>query len=316
MRRGRYAPSPTGVLHLGNLRTALLAWLFAHASGRGFTLRIEDLDRPRVRPGATSRMLADLRWLGLDWDEGPDAGGPLGPYFQSQREALYANAFARLRASGLVYPCYCARSELARIASAPQQDRQGESAPRYSGTCRGLTAAQRAERETAGRRPSWRFRAPDKPITFTDVLHGEIGENVATTVGDFIVRRSDGVFAYQLAVVVDDALMGVDQVVRGDDLLGSTARQLALYDALGYPRPTEYAHVPLALDAAGARLAKREAAAGLGALRAAGRTAEEIVGALAASCGLWPEETPATLAQVLTTFDPAKILRIPSVIAI
>jgi glutamyl-tRNA synthetase len=316
MRRGRYAPSPTGVLHLGNLRTALLAWLFARSSGRAFTLRIEDLDRPRVRPSATSRMLADLRWLGLGWDEGPDVGGPLGPYFQSQRETLYAAAFARLRAADLVYPCYCARSELARIASAPQQEGQGESASRYLGTCRDLTAAQQAEREATGRRPSWRFRAPEGDITFTDTIHGKITENVAATVGDFIVRRSDGVFAYQLAVVVDDALMCVDQIVRGEDLLGSAARQLALYDALGYPRPANYAHVPLALDATGARLAKREAAAGLDALRSAGRTAEEIVGALAASCGLWPQGTPATLAQVLATFDPAKILRIPSVIAL
>jgi glutamyl-tRNA synthetase len=316
MRRGRYAPSPTGVLHLGNLRTALLAWLFARASGRNFTLRIEDLDQPRVRSGATSRMLADLRWLRLDWDEGPDAGGPLGPYFQSQREALYAAAFVRLRAAGLVYPCYCARSELARIASAPQQEGQGESSPRYPETCRDLTPKQRTEREAAGRRPSWRFRAPQSEISFTDSLHGESVENVAATVGDFIVRRSDGVFAYQLAVVVDDALMGVDQIVRGEDLLGSTARQLALYDALDYSRPTEYAHVPLALDATGARLAKRDAAAGLVALRAAGKTAEEIIGALAASCGLWSEGSPATPAQVLATYDPAKILRVPSVIAL
>jgi glutamyl-tRNA synthetase len=316
MRHGRYAPSPTGVLHLGNLRTALLAWLFARSSGRVFTLRVEDLDRPRVRPGATAPMLDDLRWLGLDWDEGPDLGGPLGPYFQSQREALYAAAFARLRAAGLIYPCYCARSELARIASAPQREGQGEGSPRYSGTCRDLTPAQQAEREAAGRRPSWRFRAPEGEFTLTDALHGEVVENVAATVGDFIVRRSDGVFAYQLAVVVDDALMGVNQVVRGEDLLGSTARQLALYDALGYPRPTAYAHVPLALDTTGARLAKRDAAAGLDALRAAGRTAEEIVGALAASCGLWPEGTPAPLAQVLAAFDPAKITRTSSVISL
>jgi glutamyl-tRNA synthetase len=316
MRRGRYAPSPTGVLHLGNLRTALLAWLSARASGRAFIVRIEDLDRPRVRPGATARMLADLRWLGLGWDEGPDAGGSLGPYFQSQREALHAAAFARLRAAGLAYPCYCARSELARIASAPQQEGQGESLPRYLGTCRNLTPAQQVEREAAGRRPSWRFHAPEGEITFTDALHGEIIENVAATVGDFIVRRSDGVFAYQLAVVVDDALMGVDQIVRGEDLLGSTARQLVLYDALSYPRPTAYAHVPLALDANGARMAKRDATAGLDALRTTGKTAEEIVGALAASCGLWPEGTPATPAQVLATFDPAKILHIPSVIAL
>jgi glutamyl-tRNA synthetase len=313
MRHGRYAPSPTGVLHLGNLRTALSAWLFARSSDRAFTLRVEDLDRPRVRPAATSRMLADLRWLGLDWDEGPDVGGPFGPYFQSQREALYAAAFARLRAADLVYPCYCARSELARIASAPQQEGQDESSPRYPGTCRFLTPAQRAEREAAGRRPSWRFRAPEGELTFTDLLHGAITENVAATVGDFIVRRSDGVFAYQLAVVVDDALMGVDQVVRGEDLLISTARQLALYDALDYPRPTEYAHVPLALDATGVRLAKRDAAAGLDTLKAVGKTAE-VVGALAASCGLWSEGTPATPTQVLATFDPARIARMPSAI--
>jgi glutamyl-tRNA synthetase len=316
MRSGRYAPSPTGVLHLGNLRTALLAWLFARASGRAFALRIEDLDRPRVRPGATARMLADLRWLGLDWDEGPDVGGQLGPYCQSQRAALYAAAFARLRASDLVYPCYCARSELARIASAPQQEGQGESSPRYPGTCRELTLTQRAEREAAGQRPSWRFRAPEGKITFHDLLQGEVVENIAATIGDFIVRRSDGVFAYQLAVVVDDALMGVDQVVRGEDLLGSTARQLTLFDALDYPRPTEYAHVPLALDTTGARMAKREAAAGLDALSNAAKTAEEAVGALAASCGLWPEGTPATPAQVLATFDPVNIRREPSVIAL
>jgi glutamyl-tRNA synthetase len=261
-------------------------------------------------------MLADLRWLGLDWDEGPDTGGPLGPYVQSQREALYAAAFARLRAAELVYPCYCARAELARIASAPQQEGQDERSPRYPGTCRDLAPAQRAERDAEGRRPSWRFRAPDTVIAFTDALHGMISEDVATTVGDFIVRRSDGVFAYQLAVVVDDALMGVGQVVRGDDLLHSTARQLALYDALGYPRPVEYAHVPLALDVTGARLAKRDAATGLDALRAAGRTSEEIAGALAASCDLWPEGTPATPAQVLAMFDPAKVRRTPSIITL
>jgi glutamyl-tRNA synthetase len=319
MRRGRYAPSPTGVLHLGNLRTALLAWLFARATKRVFILRTEDLDRPRVRSGATARMLADLRWLGLDWDEGPDVGGPLGPYVQSQRQALYAAAFARLRAADLVYPCYCARSELARIASAPQQEGHGERAARYAGTCRDLSNAQRAEHGAAGRRPSWRFRVPPGDIAFTDALRGVVREDVAATVGDFIVRRSDGVVAYQLAVVVDDALMGVDQIVRGDDLLGSTARQLALYDALGYPRPSEYAHVPLALDAAGARMAKRDAAMGLDALRNAGnadKTANEIVGALAASCGLWQAGLPATPMQVLTVFGPAKIQRAPSAIAL
>jgi glutamyl-tRNA synthetase len=261
-------------------------------------------------------MLTDLRWLGLDWDEGPNSGGLLGPYFQSQREALYAAAFARLRAAGLVYPCYCARSQLARVASAPQQEGNGDVSPHYPGTCRDLTPEQQEKRESAGRRPSWRFRTPEGEIAFTDALHGKVVEKVAATVGDFIVRRSDGVFAYQLAVVVDDALMGVDQVVRGEDLLGSTARQLALYDALGYPRPTDYAHVQLALDATGVRLAKRGVAAGLDALRSAGKTAEEIVGALAASCGLWPQGTPATPAQALATFDPAHILHKPWVVSV
>ncbi|HEX6797271.1 MAG TPA: tRNA glutamyl-Q(34) synthetase GluQRS [Ktedonobacterales bacterium] len=304
--RGRYAPSPTGALHLGNLRTALLAWLFArHASGR-FILRIDDLDLPRVRPGATDRMLADLRWLGLDWDEGPDAGtgGPYGPYVQSARQAIYDAALARLREAGLVYPCYCTRAELARLASAPQA---GDDAPRYPGTCRHLTAAECRAREAAGRRPALRFRAPDEPIRFVDTLHGEQTESVAETVGDFLVCRSDGIVAYQLAVVVDDALMGVTQVVRGADLLPSTARQLALYAALGYPPPREYVHVPLLLGADGARMAKREGALGLDPLRERGARPEGVLGMLAARCGLWPSGEPVTLDDLLAAFAPERI---------
>jgi glutamyl-tRNA synthetase len=309
--RGRYAPSPTGELHLGNLRTALLAWLFARAAAGAFVLRVEDLDRPRVRAGATTRMLADLRWLGLDWDEGPERGGPLGPYMQSARLALYNAALARLRVRGLLYPCYCSRAELARIASAPQGT---DEAPRYPGTCRHLSARARAAREAEGRRPSLRFRVPREPIAFVDRIAGSIRENVAGTVGDFVVRRSDGIIAYQLAVVVDDALMGITQVVRGEDLLSSTARQLALFDALGYARPTEFAHVPLALDDAGARLAKREAAAGLDTPRARSVTRERVLGALAASCGLWPAGQPATLHELLSEFVPARISPYPSAI--
>lgn len=303
--RGRYAPSPTGTLHLGNLRTALLAWLFARADGGEFVLRVEDLDLPRMRTGATQRMLADLRWLGLDWDEGPDIGGAVGPYAQSMRQALYEQAIARLRAQGRLYPCYCTRAELAQIASAPQ----GAESPRYPGRCRHLTAKERADREKAGRRPSLRFIAPETPIQFTDELHGAITESVAAAVGDFIVRRSDGIVSYQLAVVVDDALMGISQVVRGYDLLGSTARQLALYDALGYPRPTLYAHVPLVVDDAGERMAKRDASAGLDAVKAAGHEAAEVVGALAASCGAWPPGIPATPAMLLTRFEASAISR-------
>lgn len=303
--RGRYAPSPTGYLHVGNLRTALLAWLFARSAGGAFVLRLEDLDQPRVRAGAARRLLEDLRWLGLDWEEGPDTGGPLGPYVQSQRQALYAWALGRLRARGLLYPCYCTRAELARIASAPQG--AADAGTRYPGTCRRLSTRQRRELEAAGRRPSLRFRAPRHPIAFADQVAGHVRESVAEAVGDFVVRRSDGVAAYQLAVVVDDALMGITQVVRGADLLTSTARQLALFDALGYPRPTQFAHVPLVVDSAGERLAKRDAAAGIAALRAAGVDAPTVVGRLAASCGLWPKLAPATPRAVLAAFEPSRL---------
>ena len=298
--RGRYAPSPTGALHLGNLRTALLAWLFARAAGGRFVLRVEDLDLPRSRPGAAQAMQADLRWLGLDWDEGSDVGGLQGPYVQSMRQALYDEAIARLRDKGLIYPCYCTRAELAQIASAPQ----GDEGPRYPGICRRLTARERATREASGRRPALRFIAPEEPIQFDDALCGTVSESVAATVGDFIVRRSDGIVSYQLAVVVDDVLMGITQVVRGADLLASTARQLALYAALGYPRPREYAHVPLMTDDEGVRLAKRDAAVGLDALRVAGYAQGQVLGWLAASCGLHPAETFTTPAELLAAFDP------------
>ena len=307
--RGRYAPSPTGSLHLGNLRTALLAWLFARSRRGAFILRIEDLDTPRVRPSVTSEMLADLRWLGLDWDEGPGACGLYGPYYQSERGALYDAALAVLSERGLLYPCYCTRAELASIASAPHD---AETVPRYPGTCRSLTERQRRERENAGRRPSLRFRAPEAPIVFYDHIAGAVRESVASATGDFVVRRSDGIIAYQLAVVVDDALMGITQIVRGRDLLASTARQLALFDALGYPRPRALAHVPLALDATGQRMSKREQSAGLAAYQHRRGGPEAVLGALAASAGFWPPHTSATLPELLATFDPARLSRGPA----
>ncbi len=280
--RGRYAPSPTGALHLGNLRTALLAWLFARCQGGRFVLRVEDLDRPRVRPGATVSMLADLRWLGLDWDEGPDVGGPYAPYTQSERQELYETYLQHLQEAGLVYPCYCSRAEIARIASAPH----GSEGPRYPGTCRDLSGNQRRRYEAAGRRPSLRFRVPDeRVVAFDDLVAGPNSQRVQQSVGDFILRRSDGIFAYQFAVVVDDGLMRINQVVRGADLLSSTARQILLFEALGFPVPT-FAHVPLWLDSTGQRLSKRDQSAGLEPLRAGGATPEQIVGQLAASCGL------------------------------
>jgi glutamyl-tRNA synthetase len=248
-------------------------------------------------------MLADLRWLGLDWDEGPDVGGLFGPYVQSMRQALYDKAIARLRDKELIYPCYCTRAELAQIASAPQ----GDEGPRYPGICRHLTARERAAREATGRRPALRFVAPEKPIQFDDLLYGTISESVAATVGDFIVCRSDGIVSYQLAIVVDDALMDITQVVRGADLLTSTARQLALFDALEYPRPQGYAHVPMVTDASGIRLAKRDAAAGLDTLWAAGHTPGRVLASLAASCGLHPAETSTTPTDLLAAFDPLRL---------
>ncbi len=283
--RGRYAPSPTGDLHLGNLRTALLAWLFARCAGGQFVLRVEDLDRPRVRQGATQRMLDDLRWLGIDWDEGPDVGGPYAPYIQSERQALYLAHMQLLQEAGSLYPCYCSRAEIARAASAPHEDE----GPRYPGTCRHLSERQRRELEAAGRRPSLRFRVDDERlVTFHDLLAGRQQQHVQKVVGDFIVRRADGIFAYQFAVVVDDALMHMTQVVRGADLLASTARQILLYEALSSPIPT-FAHVPLVLDGKGKRLSKRLQSEGLVPLRAAGATPAEVVGQLAASCGLVEE---------------------------
>jgi glutamyl-tRNA synthetase len=282
--RGRYAPSPTGDLHLGNLRTALLSWLFARCANGQFVLRVEDLDQPRVRAGATSRMLADLRWLGLDWDEGPDCGGPFAPYIQSERLTIYQQYLERLQEMGMLYPCYCSRAEIAYAASAPQQGAGDGS--RYPGNCRDLTAVQRRQYEASGRRPSLRFRVDDqRVITFTDQLSGPQRQHVQQEVGDFIVRRADGIFAYQFAVVVDDGLMRINQVVRGADLLSSTARQILLFEALGFPIP-RFSHVPLFLDETGKRLSKRTQSMGLDPLRAAGLSPEDITGQLAASCNL------------------------------
>ncbi len=279
---GRYAPSPTGALHTGNLRTALLAWLFARCADGTFILRIEDLDQARVKPGATAQLMEDLRWLGLDWDEGPDMGGPAAPYVQSARQAIYEACLHQLDAANLVYPCYCSRTEIARAASAPH----GEEGPRYPGTCRDLSASQRRQHERAGRFPALRLRVDEmREVTFTDLLAGPVSQTVQASVGDFVLRRADGVFAYQFAVVVDDGLMHVNQVVRGADLLASTARQILLYELLHFPVP-QFAHVPLWLDANGQRFSKRVESAGLDPLRAAGATPRMVVGQLAASCGL------------------------------
>lgn len=294
--RGRFAPSPTGAAHLGTARTALVAWLRARQAGGSFVMRVEDLDGPRVVPGSAEGILADLRWLGLSWDEGPDVGGPLGPYLQSQCFDRYAAALERLRIAGHVYPCTCSRKEIAAIASAPD----GEELV-YPGTCRaGATHPERV--------PSFRFRFDAQP-SFVD---GVFGQRSFPSCGDFILMRADGVFAYQLAVVLDDIAMGITEVVRGEDLLSSTPRQLALIAALG-AEPPSYFHVPLVLDESGERLGKRHGSLALSALRESGWTPERVVGLLGKSLGLdCPEEISAV--DLVARFDPGRLRTEPTVL--
>jgi glutamyl-tRNA synthetase len=279
MVRGRFAPSPTGRLHLGNARTALLAWLHARSAGGRFVMRVEDLDRGRVRPGYMQAQLDDLRWLGLDWDEGPDVGGPHAPYLQSERQADYEAAVGRLRSAGLIYPCFCSRREIAAAASAPHGP--ADEGPRYPGSCR----ERPRDPGDGGRAAALRFRVAPGAVGFRDLLQGDVAFDPEAETGDFVVRRRDGVAAYQLAVVVDDAAMGITHVVRGADLLPSTARQLLLYRALGL-NPPAFLHVPLMLGADGERLAKRHGAVSLAELREAGVAPARAVGWLASTCGL------------------------------
>ncbi|MGZ5371561.1 tRNA glutamyl-Q(34) synthetase GluQRS [Aeromicrobium sp.] len=282
MTAGRFAPSPSGDLHVGNLRTGLLAWLFARSTGRDFLMRIEDLDR--VRPGAEERQLADLRAIGIDWD------GPL--VRQSGRAALYADAVARLRADGLVYECYCSRKEIHEAPSAPHHPPGA-----YPGTCRDLTEVERGVRRQ-DRPAALRLRAGLETHTITDVLHGR----VVGAVDDIVLVRNDGVPAYNLAVVVDDGEQGIDQVVRGDDLLSSAPRQAYLASLLGHPEPT-YVHVPLALNETGKRLAKRDGAVTLGDLAEHGLDAGDVRRLILDSLGLSSAD-PAD-------FDPARLPREP-----
>lgn len=306
--RGRYAPSPTGGLHVGNARTALLAWLQVRARGGAFVMRVEDLDRARTVRGATEQILEDLRWLGLDWDEGPDVGGPHAPYLQSERAAIYDEAIARLQAAGLLFECFCSRAEIAAAASAPHGP--GDDGPRYPGTCRNLTEAQKAERRARGREPALRFRVPEGRVDFVDGIHGPVSVDVRQSVGDFVVRRVDGIHAYQLAVAIDDARMGITEVLRGEDLLTSTPRQLLLLRALGLPEPRYY-HVPLVVGPDGLRLSKRNGDLTLGALRARGVDPARLVAAMARSCGLAaPERISAR--ELIDGFDPARLERAPT----
>ena len=284
MYRGRFAPSPTGDLHLGSAATALVAWLSARAAGGRLVLRVEDIDGPRVVAGSEARQLDDLRWLGLDWDEGPDVGGPHAPYRQSERAAAYEAAVARLAADGRLYYCDCSRAEIARVAGAPHA---GDEGPRYPGTCRAFGLRERAWK----RPPAIRLAVPDGIVHVDDALQGAVDEDVAARVGDFVLKRGDGVWAYQLACVVDDLAMGVTEVVRGADLLDSTARQLVLARLLGGTAPS-FAHVPLVVAPGGARLAKRAGGVTIRDHREAGRSPGDVVRALAETFALPPTDTP------------------------
>lgn len=292
MPAGRYAPSPTGTLHLGNLRTALLAWLFARSNGSRFVVRIEDVDSGRSRERFVAEQLADLAALGLDWD-----GSVVR---QSARGALYAEALATLDAHGLVYACWCTRAEIREAAAAPHGALPDGA---YPGTCRALTAAQRAERERAGRPPALRVRANAALVTVEDRLLG----SVSSDVDDFVLRRNDGDWAYNLAVVVDDHAQGVREVVRGADLLETTPRQAWLHGTLGYGPLPAYAHVRLLMGPDGARLAKRHGAVTLADRAAKGQSAADVRAELAASVGLCgPEERPGP-AELVARFDPALV---------
>jgi glutamyl-tRNA synthetase len=283
---GRLAPSPTGAQHVGNARTYLIAWLSARSQGGKVLLRMEDIDSPRIKAGAAEQALVDLRWLGLDWDE--------GPVVQTERLRLYEQALAELQRQELVYPCTCTRTDVERAASAPHLEHEG---PSYPGTCAQRRVADAAQLKDF----AWRFRVPEESISFTDGFRGPITIHPRELGGDFVVWKSAGTPAYQLAVVVDDALLGVTEVIRGDDLIPSTPRQLLLYRALGYT-PPRFIHVPLVVGPDGRRLAKRHGDTRLATLRAAGVRPENLLGLLAWSCGWLPEIEPITANEVITKF--------------
>lgn len=319
--KGRFAPSPTGRMHLGNVYSALLSWLSVRSQGGALVLRIEDIDPQRSRPAYAQQIKDDLRWLGLDWDE---------EYTQSQRFPLYEQYLRQLQATGLVYPCYCTRADI----MATQAPHESDGRIVYAGTCRPqeLRGVKRVEgvegsiprafdspiprkidssknrkidASTPQRSPSLRLFVPDEDIAFTDAHYGPQSVNLATHCGDFVLRRADGAWAYQLAVVVDDALMGITEVVRGRDLLLSAPQQIYLYRLLGFPSPT-FCHLPLLCNASGQRLCKRDKSLDLGELRQH-HSAEALLGLLAFHAGLIDQPSPLSAQSLIPLFSWAKV---------
>jgi glutamyl-tRNA synthetase len=280
---GRYAPSPTGPLHLGNLRTALICWLQARLAGGRHLLRMDDLDQPRNKPGSAESIINDLRWLGLDWD------GEI--IVQTGRRHVYQDAFDRLLAAGRIYPCRCSRRDIAAAQDTPGPRAREQ---RYPGTCRPENLSAPIH---PGEPVAWRFRVQDEPLDWCDQIYGRQLDNLARHPGDFVVRRKDGIIAYQLASTVDDALCEVTDVVRGADLVHSTARQIALFRALGYPEP-RFWHVPLLADDSGEKLSKRHGADSLDVLRRQGLDAGDVIGMLAATLGFCPAGSRLTAAEL------------------
>ena len=287
---GRFAPTPSGRMHLGNVFAALLSWLSPKSRGGDWILRMEDLDTLRTRAEYAELLRDDLRWLDLDWDEETEA--------QSLRSAVYDRYFEELREKNLLFPCYCTRSQLHNV-NAPHLS---DGTYVYAGTCRNLTEAQRAEKK---RLPSWRVMVPDREFALTDLIQGDYRENLLTDCGDFVVRRADGVYVYQLAVTVDDGESGVTEVVRGWDLLGSAPRQMYLQELFGFRHP-EYAHIPMLMAPEGRRLSKRDQDLDMGALRNRLKP-EQLIGVLAHAAGLTETAAPISAKELATVFDWSKI---------
>ena len=287
---GRFAPTPSGRMHLGNVFAALLSWLSPKSQGGGWILRMEDLDTLRTREEYADVLREDLQWLGLSWDEETAA--------QSTRSAVYDRYFEELREKNLLFPCYCTRSQLHNV-NAPHLS---DGTYVYAGTCRNLTDAQRAEKK---RDPSWRVMVPDREYALCDLVQGDYRENLLTDCGDFVVRRADGVYVYQLAVTVDDGESGVTEVVRGWDLLGSALRQMYLQELFGFDHP-RYAHIPMLMAPEGRRLSKRDQDLDMGALRNRLKP-EQLIGVLAHAAGLTETAAPISARELATVFDWNKI---------
>lgn len=296
-KRGRFAPTPSGLLHIGNAFTALMAWLQMRKSGGRFVLRIEDIDTARSKPEYTRRIIEDLRWLGLDWDEGPETDYPYGPYLQSERFSLYEEALGKLQTADRLYPCYCSRAELAAIVRAPHG--QPGSGSVYPGICRNLSEAQRNEKSQR-KNPSLRLIVPKEELALQEGISGW-QQRCTSEIGDFILKRADGYYSYQLAVVADDAAMHITDVLRGSDLLPSTYYQLILFHALGLT-PPDYYHIPLLYAPDGKRFSKRNQSLTLASLRSAGVRPQTLLGCFAYLAGLLPRPEPVEAAALIPFF--------------